>query len=328
MIVHEPHEIVTDDVFVQLPGFVEGSDVFVKLEGLNPAGSIKLKPAVAMVERCERRGELATGGRFVESSSGSLGVALAMVAAARGYHFTCVVDPNVSQQSLDVIRSLGAAVVRVQERDANGGFLATRIATVHHMLDRDPKLVWLNQYANPANPDAHASSTATAILRELGRVDRLFVGAGTTGTLMGCAKHFRAYSPWTQLVAVDSVGSVTFGGQAGPRHLPGLGASRRPELYSPDAAAEHMLVDEVEAVRVCRHMAGRYGLLLGASSGSILAAVLRTADRIPKGSRVVALSPDLGDRYVQTIYNDQWAVETYGPDALLPLLPVRSNLVA
>ena len=102
MIFRQPHEMITDDVFLDLEGLVGGSDVFLKLEGMNPAGSIKLKPAVAMVEDAERRGVLWPGGRMIESSSGSLGIALAMIAASKGYSFTCVVDPNVSPQSLDV----------------------------------------------------------------------------------------------------------------------------------------------------------------------------------------------------------------------------------
>lgn len=319
MIFRQPHEMITDDVFLDLEGLVGGSDVFLKLEGMNPAGSIKLKPAVAMVEDAERRGVLWPGGRMIESSSGSLGIALAMIAASKGYSFTCVVDPNVSPQSLDVIRALGAEVVRVDRRDANGGYLATRIAAVRERLARDPELVWLNQYANPANPHAHATGTATSILREIGRVDYLFVGAGTTGTLMGCVRHFRTFSPATRIVAVDSVGSVTFDAPPGPRYIPGLGASRKPEILRPGSVDTVVLVSEVDAVRTCRYLAGRYGLLAGGSTGSIVAAVMQTD--IAPGSRVVALSPDLGDRYVQTVYNDDWAAAPYGPDALLPLVP-------
>ncbi|MFC9286145.1 2,3-diaminopropionate biosynthesis protein SbnA [Streptomyces sp. NPDC057052] len=316
MIYQRACDIVTDDVFLELNGVLSGSSLFLKLEGMNPAGSVKLKSALGMVEDAERRGVLWPGGRIVESSSGSLGIALAVIAAARGYHFTCVTDPNISPQSLALVRALGAEVVQVTRRDRNGGYLGTRIAHIHRMTEADPGLVWLNQYANPANAQAHARRTATSILKNIGHVDVLVVGAGTTGTLMGCTRHFRAFSPWTRIVAVDTTGSVTFGGPPGLRHIPGLGTSRRPELCRPDQVDEVVLVDEPDAVRMCRRLARGHGLPAGGSTGSVLAALESMADRIPAGSRVVALSPDMGDRYVKTIYDDMWVADTFGTDVL------------
>ncbi|PBC83636.1 cysteine synthase A [Streptomyces sp. 2224.1] len=315
MILDHAYEVITDDIFLRLGDLVPGSEVFLKLEGLNPAGSIKLKAAVSMVEDAEGAGEVLPGGRLIESSSGSLGIALALVATAKGYSFTCVTDPNTSPHSTALMRALGAEVVQVSHRDANGGFLGTRIAYIRERLAAEPDLVWLNQYANPANPRAHETHTATAILSEIARVDHLFVGAGTSGTLMGCLAHFRKHSPATQIIAVDSEGSVTFGHPAGPRHIPGLGTSRRPEICHPQAPDKIILVPEAEAVRTCRAFARR-GIFVGGSTGSVLAAVARMAPDIPENSRVVALSPDLGDRYAQTVYNDDWVARTFGPEAL------------
>jgi 2,3-diaminopropionate biosynthesis protein SbnA len=316
MIYQRACDIVTDEVFLELDGVLPDSHLFLKLEGMNPAGSVKLKSALGMVEDAERKGVLWPGGRIVESSSGSLGIALSIIAAARGYHFTCVTDPNVSPQSLALIRALGAEIVQVTRRDHNGGYLGTRIARIREMTEADPGLVWLNQYANPANAQAHARRTATSILKNIGHVDVLLVGAGTTGTLMGCTRHFRAFSPWTRIVAVDTTGSVTFGGPPGPRHIPGLGTSRRPELCRPDQVDEIVLVDEPDAVRMCRRLAREHGLPVGGSTGSVLAALESIADQIPAGSRVVALSPDMGDRYVKTIYDDMWVADTFGTDVL------------
>ncbi|MFD7432108.1 2,3-diaminopropionate biosynthesis protein SbnA [Streptomyces sp. NPDC059818] len=318
MIYQRACDIVTDEVFLEADDVLPGIHLFLKLEGMNPAGSVKLKSAVGMVDDAERKGVLWTGGRIVESSSGSLGIALSVIAASRGYDFTCVTDPNVSPQSLALIRALGADVVQVTRRDHNGGYLGTRIARIHEMIDADPGLVWLNQYANPANAQAHARRTATSILKNIGHVDVLVVGAGTTGTLMGCTRHFRTFSPWTKIVAVDTVGSVTFGGPPGPRHIPGLGTSRRPELCRPDQVDEVVLVDESDAVRMCRRLARERGLPLGGSTGSVLAALESMTDRIPAGSRVVALSPDMGDRYVRTIYDDDWVADTFGTHVLDP----------
>ncbi|AZM56022.1 2,3-diaminopropionate biosynthesis protein SbnA [Streptomyces sp. WAC 01529] len=319
MIIHHAHKVVTDDVFLMLDGFLPDSEVFLKLEGLNPAGSIKLKAAVGMVEDAERHGRLGPGSRLIESSSGSLGIALAIVAAGRGYSFTCVTDPNVSPQSLAAIKALGAHVVQVEKRDANGGYLGTRIAYIRERLAEDSGLVWLNQYANPANPSTHARTTASSVLRNIGRVDQLFVGAGTTGTLMGCVSHFRAHSPHTKITAVDAVGSVTFGGRPQPRRIPGLGTSRTPELCVPESVDEVIHVAEPDAVRMCRRIARERGLLTGGSTGSVLAALAQAAPFIPSGSRVVALSPDMGERYLQTIYHDDWVHETFGRHVLEPL---------
>ncbi|MFJ8054672.1 2,3-diaminopropionate biosynthesis protein SbnA [Streptomyces sp. NPDC096142] len=316
MIYQHACDIVTDEVFLELDGVLPGRHLFLKLEGMNPAGSVKLKSALGMVEDAERRGVLWPGGRIVESSSGSLGIALSVIAASRGYRFTCVTDPNVSPQSLALIRALGTEVVQVTQRDHNGGYLGTRIARIREMTESDPGLVWLNQYANPANAQAHARRTATSILKNIGHVDVLLVGAGTTGTLMGCTRHFRAFSPWTKIVAVDTEGSVTFGGPPGPRHIPGLGTSRRPELCRPDQVDEVVLVDERDAVRMCRRLAREHGLPLGGSTGSVLAALQSIADGIPAGSRVVVLSPDMGDRYAKTIYDDLWVADTFGTGVL------------
>lgn len=327
MIYQRAHQIVNDHIFLEMQGLIENATVFLKLEGMNTAGSIKLKPAIAMIEDAERRGVLTAGGHVIESTSGSLGVAIAMVCAEKGYLFTCVVDPNVSQQSLRIIRALGARVVQVRDRDANGGYLGTRIAVIRERLSADETLLWLNQYANPANPTAHALGTATSILRELGHVDQVFIGAGTTGTLMGCAEHFRRFSPWTRIVAVDSVGSVTFGGAPGPRFVPGLGASRRPDIYRNGTADAEVTVPEADAVRMCRHVARTYGVLVGGSTGTVLAALTQSAEQIPPGSRIAAISPDMGDRYVNTVYDDDWVLDTFGPDPLIPYPTVSDRAV-
>lgn len=316
VIFEHAYEMVLDNVFLHLGDTVENVDVYLKMEGLNPAGSVKLKTAVAMVEDAEQRGLLHKGSRLIESSSGSLGIALAMVAAAKGYLFTCVTDPNISPHSLDVMRALGAETVRVDQRDASGGFLGSRISYIEERVAADPDLVWLNQYANPANRNVHDRCTAAAITAEVPAADYLFVGIGSAGTIMGCVSHFRRMSPATRIVAVDSVGSVSFGTSAGPRFIPGIGASRRPELFLPELVDEMVQVAEADAVRTCRWMARTRGLFAGGSTGAVMAAVIQRAPALPAGSRIVAISPDLGDRYARTVYEDAWVAQTFGPQTL------------
>ena len=317
MIYEHAYEMVLDDVFLRLGDTAADVDVYLKMEGLNPAGSITLKVAVSMVEDAERRGLLRPGGSLIESSSGSLGIALAMVSAGKGYHFLCVTDPNTSPQSLEVMKALGAEVVEVDERDASGGYLGSRISYIERRVAEDPLLVWLNQYVNPRNWMSHERCTAAAITAELPRVDYLFVGTGTSGTLMGCVEHFRKVSPATRIIAVDAVGSVSFGLPAGPRFIPGIGASRRPELFRPELVDEMMLVSEVDTIRTCRWLARQHGLFAGGSTGSVMSAILRRAPELPTGSCVVGISPDFGDRYARTIYDDAWVAERFGPDCVV-----------
>jgi N-(2-amino-2-carboxyethyl)-L-glutamate synthase len=324
MIAGRVYDLITDDLYLRLPEFIGESNVLLKVEGLNPAGSIKLKTALALITDAEERGLLKPRGRVVESSSGNLGIALSMVCAVRGYSFTCITDPKASPHSVAAMRALSAEVIVVTEPDANGGYLGTRIALIKEMLRADPELTWPNQYGNVANSRAHWERTATEILQAIPSVEYLFVGAGTTGTLMGCAGYFRKFSPLTRIIAVDSRGSVTFGQPAGPRYVPGLGTSRLPELCRTDNLDEIVLIEEADAVRMCRRVAGEFGLLVGGSTGSVLAAVDQLGDQIPDGATVVAISPDLGDHYLDSVYDDDWVAERFGADVLAePSAPIR-----
>lgn len=307
-----------EDLFVDVDGLIEGR-VRLKLEGCNPAGSIKLKTALSLVAWADEERLIGPDTVLVESSSGNLGLALAMVAAQRGRAFTCVVDPNAQAASLAMMAAFGARVVTVTERDANGGFLASRIDTVRRLVRDDPRHVWLNQYANPANPAVHERITGPALLAGAPDATHVFVGAGTTGTLMGCARFFRRARPGVKIVAVDSVGSVTFGAPPGPRRIPGLGTSRKPEICFASLVDDVIFVPEADAIRMCRRVARAHGLLLGGSTGTVLAGIAAAAGagRLRAGAVVAAISPDNGDRYLDTIYDDAW-VHRHFPDALSP----------
>jgi cysteine synthase A len=312
MIYENTYDIVMDDIFIHLPHLTQDTDVYLKIEGLNPAGSVKLKTALSLIEDAEHRGRLSPGTRVIESSSGNLGIALSSICAVKGYPFTCVVDPNTPPTSLDHMRALGSEVVVIDTVDANGGYLQSRIDYIKQRTTADPTMLWLNQYANPANPRAHYEQTARSMLKELQKIDYLFVGTGSTGTFVGCAEYLREYSPETRIVAVDALGSVIFGSPPGRRNLPGRGASRRPELFRPELADEVVFVAEEDAVRECRRLARGYGLLVGGSTGSVLAAIRQYPATFPAGSRVAAISPDLGERYLKTVYNDRWVSERFG----------------
>lgn len=310
--------------FTELSGLIEAR-LFLKIESTNPTGSIKHKTALSLIEAAERSGHLRPGGMVIESTSGNLGISLAALCAKRGYGFTCVVDPNVSVQSVAMIRAFGGTVIPVTARDAQGGYLGTRIALIKQMQAHNPGLYWTNQYANPANPAAHARLTAVEIATAHPDADWVVVGAGTTGTLMGFLDYFDGLRHPAQVLAVDSTGSITFGGKPGPRFIPGLGTSRIPEIYQSDKLRHRVSVPEQEAICLCRWLARTHGYLAGGSTGSILAGVRARADLFSKGSTVVALSPDGGEKYLDTVYNDDWVKEVYGTLPALDLKPEAAS---
>ncbi|MEU0663854.1 MULTISPECIES: 2,3-diaminopropionate biosynthesis protein SbnA [Streptomyces] len=305
-----PLDLAPDDIFIDLtPSFRR--PFFLKCEGFNFAGSVKAKAALSMISAAEEEGRLRPGSTVIESSSGSLGVALAAIAADRGYTFVCVTDSRCTERHLRMMRSYGAEVVVVSEPDPVEGLLGARIRRVRELCRETPGALWLNQYANDDNWRAHYRATGPAIVRAFPDLDYLFIGAGTTGTLTGCARYLKHIGHPARVVAVDSVGSVTFGGPAGTRHIPGLGTGRRPEIADESVVDEILMVPEQEAVRMCRSLARR-GYLLGGSTGTVLAgAWQRLADADPT-ALAVGISPDLGERYLDSVYDDLWVRARFG----------------
>ncbi|MUN42813.1 2,3-diaminopropionate biosynthesis protein SbnA [Actinomadura litoris] len=317
-IIDSPHEFNVEDLYVDLRGPI-GSALFLKCEGFNFAGSVKLKAAAQMVEAAEEEGVLGAESVLVESSSGNLGIALALIAASRGLRFRCVTDPRCNPASLRLMRSLGAEVEVISTPDTNGGFLESRIRHVRELCASSDDYVWLNQYANPSNWRAHYRRTAPAIASAFPGLEVLFVGAGTTGTLMGCARYFKEHRKPVTIVAVDAVGSVTFGGIPERRLVPGLGTSRRPELLDEAYIDDVVFVPETDTIATCHALAAR-GFLFGGSTGTVVSGAVRwLGEKYPGAEPVaVAISPDLGERYLDSIYADSWLEEHFGA------LPARS----
>jgi len=301
-----PEDLVLDDVYLDLRKSA-GLPLHLKIEAFNLSGSIKVKTAVGLISDARRNGLLPAGATIIESSSGNLGVALAMVAASRGYRFICVTDPHANPACVDAIRALGGEVVVVDRRDAAGGYLGTRIAEVQRRCaESGGELVWLNQYDSPANADAHYATTAAHVFRDFPDLDYLFVGSGTTGTVMGCARYARDHGKRTKVIAVDPYGSVTFGGPPGRRLIPGIGTSRRPSILDAAQLDDVVVCTEETAVGMCRWLARR-GILVGGSTGSVVASAVAYLSQLGDRSlTAVALSPDLGDRYLGTVFNDSW----------------------
>ncbi|NNJ06400.1 2,3-diaminopropionate biosynthesis protein SbnA [Streptomyces sp. ICN441] len=313
-VISAPQDFNEDDLYVDLESFA-GHPLFLKCEGFNFAGSIKLKAASEMVEAAERDGLLRPDSILIESSSGNLGVALSMIAASRGYRFLCVTDSRCNLSTRLLMEALGAEVHVVTEA-GDGGFLGARIDHVRELCASDGRYVWLNQYMNPHNGMAHYRRTAPAIARQFPDLDVLFVGAGTTGTLMGCARYFREWHRPVRIVAVDSVGSVTFGDTPGRRMIPGLGTSVRPPLLDTSYVDEVVHVPEADTIRVCHRLARR-GFLFGGSTGTVVSGATDwLAAHGDRDLTAVAIAPDLGERYLETIYQTNWVHDLYGEHVL------------
>jgi cysteine synthase A len=232
-----------------------------------------------------------------------------LVCAIKGYEFICVTDPNANLATIKGMELYGAKVIVVEERDPGGGFLGSRFKIIDDILQSEPNAVWLNQYANIANKNVHAEQTANEIAREFKKVDWVFVGAGTTGTLAGVSERLRQEFPQIKVVAVEPVGSVTFGGAPGKRKIPGIGTSARPklaDLANPDLV---IAINEETTVETCLSFVRDYHLLVGGSTGTVLAAVQQLAQEFTRGDTIVAISPDLGEKYLDTIYDTAWVEE-------------------
>ena len=315
-IISRPQEFNEDGLYIALQS-VFGHSLFLKCEGFNFAGSVKLKTANEMVTAAERDGTLKRDSILVESSSGNLGVALSMIAADKGYSFVCVTDSRCNASTKRLMEALGAQVHTVTDASASkGGLLGARIDYVRGLCASSSRYVWLNQYSNPNNWKAHYRTTAAEIARDFPLLDVLFVGAGTTGTLMGCARFMRDWHRPVRVVAVDAVGSVTFGDKPARRLIPGLGTAVRPQQLDESFIDEVVHVEEPDTIRICHQLAAR-GFVFGGSTGTVVSGAIRWLDRYGTPDlTAVAIAPDLGERYLGTVYDTDWLEENYGADVL------------
>jgi cysteine synthase A len=296
-----------------------GPTVIAKLELMNPSGSMKDRSAAYIVERGVADGSITAASHLIESSSGNFGIALASAARVHDLVFTCVVDPKTTPANLRILRQLGARVELVTEPDGHGCYLDARLVRVAELCRELPGGIWINQYANERSWQAHYDGTAAEILADLDRpLDCLVAPVSTTATLLGLARRLRGAFPRLHVVAVDAAGSVIFGGPPGPRHVPGLGAGRRPELLAPGEIDEVVYISDREAVAGCRALAAREGILAGGSSGAVVAAIERLRSRLPEHWQVLTVLPDRGDRYLDQVYDDAWVAGLPAFEAVRP----------
>ncbi len=292
-----------------VPLVMEGMNLFAKLEYVNPVGSIKDRPAYWILKRAAERGEICEETTVIESSSGNFASALAAFTHLLGLRFIPVIDPNISSTYESFLRRVCSTVVKVEDRDDTGGFLKTRLQMVKHLCATVPMAFWTNQYENLDAVEAHYELTAAEICADFASLDYVFIGVSTAGPIAGVSRRLKEHYPDIRVIAVDTEGSVIFGGAPRKRNIPGIGSSIVPPLLSLAHIDDVVLVPESETVQACQELLSAHGLFVGGSSGTAFAAVKRYAPKMAadKHPTVLFLCADRGTPYLDTVFDPAWA---------------------
>jgi len=262
-----------------------------KLEGANPGGSVKDRPAYYMIKKAEQSGQLTKGKTILEPTSGNTGIALAMIGAAKGYRVKLFMPECVSTERQHILQALGAEIVLTPAREGTDG----AIRRAHQLFEQEPDMYYMpNQFDNEANVQAHYETTGPEVFAQTkGEIDVFVAGMGTTGTLMGVRKFLKEKKPDVKIVGVEPAEGHTIQG------LKNMRESIVPKIYNPQMLDEKVTIGDGEAFETTRLLAGREGIFVGMSSGAAVAGALRIAQDMTSGTIVVIL-PDRGDRYLST----------------------------
>lgn len=285
-------------------------NIIAKLEAFNPAGSVKDRVALAMIEDAEARGALKPGATIIEPTSGNTGVGLAMVATIKGYHLMLTMPETMSIERRNLLKALGAEIVLT---DGLAGMTGS-IAKAQELRASIPGSIILQQFENPSNAQIHTLTTGEEIWTDTdGKVDVFVAGVGTGGTICGVARALKKHNPDVYIVAVEPESSpVLEGGVEGPHRIQGIGANFIPAIYDASVVDEVLPVPDDEAIRGGRELASTEGLLAGISSGAAVYAARLLAQRLDfADKKIVVLLPDTGERYLST---ELFAFETYPLD--------------
>src|SRR5947209_15417472 len=299
---------VGETPLVQLRRLTEGLTirVYVKVEALNPGGSVKDRVAVAMIAEAERRGWLRPGGTIIEATAGNTGLGLAMVAAVKGYRCIFVLPDKMSSEKIRLLKAYGAEVVITPTNVAPDS--PESYNGVADRLAREIPGAWRpNQFTNLTNPEIHYRTTGPEIWEQTdGRVTVFVAGVGTGGTVSGVARYLKERNPEVKIVGADPEGSVLSGGTPGPWKVEGIGEDFVPKTFNSQLVDDWVRVSDAESFHTARQLARREGILVGGSSGTAVAAALRFARRLGPEHLVVALCADTGRNYMSKFFDDEW----------------------
>ena len=270
------------------------AEVYAKLEYLNPGGSVKDRAAIGIIQKAEEQGKLQPGGTIVEATAGNTGIGLALIGVNKGYRVIVCVPERFAEEKVNVMRALGAEVIRTPDE----GGMQGAIARAKEIAAGIPGSFVALQFENQANPEFHYNTTAKEIYEQMdGRADAVVIGVGTGGTFSGVARYMKEKNPNVLTVAVETEGSVLQGGQPGTHKVEGIGVSFIPKTYDPRVADEVIMVSDVDAFNMVKELAAKAGVLAGSSGGANAFAALQVARRLGAGKRVVTIIPDSAERY-------------------------------
>ncbi|MCB2306332.1 cysteine synthase A [Clostridium estertheticum] len=271
------------------------ADVYVKLEKYNPAGSIKDRAALGMIEKAEKLGLLKEGFTIVEPTSGNMGIALAMIGRIKGYDVIIVMPDSMSVERRSLIKAYGAQLVLT---DGSKGMKGA-INKAKEISDGDSKFFLPQQFVNIANPEKHYETTAEEIFSDISDVDVFVAGVGTGGTITGVGRRLKEFNKEIKVVAVEPAKSpVLSGGEPGPHKIQGIGAGFTPDIYDSSVIDEIMQITDEEAFDIAKRLAKEEGILVGISTGANVAAAIKIAKKLGKGKKVVTVAPDGGEKYI------------------------------
>ncbi len=297
-----------------------GKELILKLEGFNPSLSVKDRTALGLVLAGFRSGRLRKGGTLIESTSGNLGKALAMLGASLKFKVVVVVDTKISKATATMYSALGAEMIVVDRADEAGGFQKNRIKAVKDYLAKHPDAYWPNQYENKSNPLFHYSTTAVEILRSERDFDALVGAVSTGGHLSGIARRIKKERPSTTVVACDSVGSAIFKDSFAPYLINGIGLAWRPANLDFDVVNRYCLVSDQQAISTCISLARSEGILVGGSGGAVIFTALNHL-HMSQDRSALALVPDSGMSYLDQFFDESWreknSIQVLGDPLLL-----------
>lgn len=283
-------------------------NLFAKLEGFNPTGSVKDRAAKHIINKIIDMKLIDEDTIIIESSSGNFGIALSSYCKDKGLKFYCVIDPLISETNKMLIQKFSTSVITVTERDKNGAYLLNRIKKVNELMLENPNSYWVNQYANKYNAEAYYHTLGVEMCNEINDIDYVFVGVSSGGTITGVSRKVKEIYPKAKVIAVDIVGSVIFGGNPQKRYIPGIGSSKKPEILKLALIDDVIAIEESDVVKECNNLLLKHKVFAGGSSGAVFAAIKQYFDgkSLKNKPNVVTLFADRGDRYANTVYNEEW----------------------
>ena len=288
--------------------------IFLKMENANPSGSMKDRAAANIIGSTYKNGVINDDTRIIESSSGNFGVALARVCKEYRLKFTCVIDANINIVNERMLRLYGAETIKITEPDNNGGYLLGRLEKVREIISKSKNIYWTNQYENPLNMESYYS-LADEIINDISDPDYIFIPVSSGGAITGISRRIKEINPRIKIIAVDSIGSRIFNCSVQKRCIPGLGSSIVPPILKMAKIDDVVQVKEEDIIQECHDFFEQNSMMIGGSSGATLQAVkwYRRLRKLSNNSKIVAIFPDCGDRYINTIYNEKWCKSNIKP---------------